>query len=163
MTCFNDRESPHPYLEIVENNSDSHAKVLTLKVHPPVINAFPLVRKPLETSLHLTKWSTTETKDVMDNFSSKIMTKKVFLLKSSTHQNGVVASSPSRNENLSSWRVPFSGFGEVQYISGYWEWIEDVLARNKETLERNKTYDAVFASFFTYDHNDNVLQAFCEN
>ncbi|KAF3665903.1 hypothetical protein FXO38_09312 [Capsicum annuum] len=119
MTCFNDRETPYPCLEIGENKLDSHAKALTLKVHHPVIGAFPLVRKPLKTSLHLTEWSMTETKDVMDNFSIKIMTEIVLLLKSSTHQNGVVASSPSRNGSLSSWHVPCSGFGEVRYTSGY--------------------------------------------
>ncbi|PHU20449.1 hypothetical protein BC332_11600 [Capsicum chinense] len=121
MTCFNDRETPYPCLKIVENKSDSHVKALTLKVHPPMIGAFPLVRKPLEISLHLTEWSMTKTKDVMDNFSSKIMTEMVLLLKSSTHQNGVVASSPSRNGSLSSWHVPYSGFGEVRYTSCYWE------------------------------------------
>ncbi|KAF3661326.1 hypothetical protein FXO37_12975 [Capsicum annuum] len=80
MTCFNDHETPYPYLEIVESKSDLHAKSLTLKVHPPLL-----------------------------------------------------------------------------------EWIEDVLTRNKETLERNKSYDAVFALLFTYDHTENVLQTFCEN
>ncbi|PHT58755.1 hypothetical protein CQW23_01118 [Capsicum baccatum] len=112
MTCFNDHEILYPSLEIVETKSSSHAKALTLKVHPPVIGAIPLNRKLLETSLHHTEWSMTETKDVMDNFLGKIVTKKVLLLKSSTHQNGVVTSSPSRNGSLSSWRVPPSGFGE---------------------------------------------------
>ncbi|KAF3618196.1 hypothetical protein FXO37_34292 [Capsicum annuum] len=98
----------------------------------------------------------------MDNFLGKILTEKVLRLKSSTHQNVVVASSPCCNGSLSSWCVPPSGFGEVRYTSGYWEWIEDVLARN-ETLERNKTCDAIFASLFTYDHNKNMLQAFYEN
>ncbi|KAH0641919.1 hypothetical protein KY285_032787 [Solanum tuberosum] len=68
-----------------------------------------------------------------------------------------------RDENLSSWCVPPFGFGEVRYTSGYWEWVEDVLARYKETLDNIKTYDAIFASMFTHDHNENVLQAFCEN
>ncbi|KAM3291849.1 hypothetical protein P3S67_020138 [Capsicum chacoense] len=121
MTGFNDHETSYPCLEIMENKSDSHAKALTLKFHPPVIGIFPLVRKPLETSLHLTEWSTMKTKDIMDNFSSKIMTKKVLLLKSSTHQNSVVTSYPSHNGSLSSWRVPYSGFREVRYTSGYWE------------------------------------------
>ncbi|PHT29338.1 hypothetical protein CQW23_31064 [Capsicum baccatum] len=114
MTGFNDCETPYPCLEIVENKSDSHAKALTLKVHPPMIGAFPLVRKPLETSLHLTEWSTMETMDVMDNFLGKIMTEKVILLKSSTHQNDVVAISPSHNGSLSSWRVPSYGFRAVR-------------------------------------------------
>ncbi|KAG5621546.1 hypothetical protein H5410_006764 [Solanum commersonii] len=68
-----------------ENKQHSRAKVLTLKVHPPVISAFPLLRKTLDTSHHLP------------------------------------------------WRVPSSGFGEVRYTSGYWEWVEDVLSRCKET------------------------------
>ncbi|PHU20156.1 hypothetical protein BC332_11307 [Capsicum chinense] len=114
MTCFNDRETPYSCLKIVERKSYSHAKSLTLKVHPLVIGAFPLVRKPLETSLHLTKLSMTKTKDVMDNFSGKIVIEKVLLSKSSTHQNVVVASSPSRNGSLSRWRVPPSDFGEVR-------------------------------------------------
>ncbi|KAH0669910.1 hypothetical protein KY285_024053 [Solanum tuberosum] len=114
---FSDRDAPHHCLEIVENKQHSRAKVLTLKVHPPVIGAFPLVRKMLDTSHHLP----------------------------------VV------------WCVPSSGFGEVRYTSGYWEWVEDVLARCKETLDNIKTDDVNFASMFTYDHNKNVLQAFCEN
>ncbi|PHT87438.1 hypothetical protein T459_09544 [Capsicum annuum] len=119
MTCFNNRETPYTCLEIVESNPNLHAKPLTSKVHPSMIGAFPLVRKSLETSLHLIEWSTIETKDIMDSFSIKIVTEKVLLLKSSTHQNVVVASSPSRNGSLSGWRVPPSGFREVRYASGY--------------------------------------------
>ncbi|KAH0696637.1 hypothetical protein KY290_014019 [Solanum tuberosum] len=116
---FSGRDAPYPCLEIVENKQHSRAKVLTLKVHPPVI----------------------ETKDVTDDFSGNVTTEKVLLLKSSTHQNVVVAVPPCRDEHLSSWRVPSSGFGEVCYTSGYWEWVEDVLARCKETLDNIKTYD----------------------
>ncbi|PHT76362.1 hypothetical protein T459_19884 [Capsicum annuum] len=118
MTCFNDHKIPYLCLEIVESKPDSHAKPLTLKVHPLVIGTFPPIRKPLETFHHLTEWLTTETKDVMDNVLGKIVTEKVLLLKSSTHQNVVVASSPSHNGSLSGWRVPPSGFGEVRYTSG---------------------------------------------
>ncbi|KAK4737611.1 hypothetical protein R3W88_001308 [Solanum pinnatisectum] len=54
---FSDRDAPYPCLEIMENKQHSRAKVLTLKVHPPVIGAFPLVRKTLDISLHLPEWS----------------------------------------------------------------------------------------------------------
>ncbi|KAF3625247.1 hypothetical protein FXO37_30968 [Capsicum annuum] len=148
MTCFNDRETPYPYFEIVESKPDSHAKPLTLKVHPPVIGAFPLVRNPLETYLHLTERSTTETKDVMDNFSSKIMTENVLLLKSSTHQNIVVASSPSHNWSLSSWRVPPSRFGEVISTSQCKEASSFVLATGKR---------GVRSSFFTLRNDDDLI------
>ncbi|KAH0647540.1 hypothetical protein KY290_033534 [Solanum tuberosum] len=50
---FSDRDAPYPCLEIMENKQHSRAKVLTLKVHLPVIRAFPLVRKMLDTSHHL--------------------------------------------------------------------------------------------------------------
>ena len=33
----------------------------------------------------------------------------------------------------------------------------------KDTSDNIKTDDAIFTSTFTYDHNENVLQAFCEN
>ncbi|KAH0636299.1 hypothetical protein KY289_036214 [Solanum tuberosum] len=102
-------------------------------------------------------------KDIMDNFSSKVTTETVLLLKSSTHQNVVAAIPPRLDENLSSWHVPPLGFGEVRYTSGYWEWVEDLLTRCKETLDKIKTYDVIFASMFTYDHNENVFQAFYEN
>ncbi|KAH0729706.1 hypothetical protein KY290_000839 [Solanum tuberosum] len=150
---FSDRDEPYPFLDIMENKQHSCAKVLTLKVHAPIIGTFPLVKKKLDTSHHLPEWSSTKTKDVTDNFSGNVTTEKVLLLKSSTHQNIVVAIPPRRDENLSSWRVPSSGFCEV----------EDVLACCKETSDNIKTYDAIFASMFTYDHNENVLQAFCEN
>ncbi|KAK4373198.1 hypothetical protein RND71_008582 [Anisodus tanguticus] len=104
---FSDRETPYPYLEIVDKKQNSHAKILTLKVHPPVIGAFPLVRKRLDTPLHLPEWSTTETKDIMDNFSGKVMTAEVPLFKSSTHQYDVIASSARRDENFSSWLCKF--------------------------------------------------------
>uniref|UniRef100_M1DSS0 Aminotransferase-like plant mobile domain-containing protein n=1 Tax=Solanum tuberosum TaxID=4113 RepID=M1DSS0_SOLTU len=83
---FSDQDAPHPCLEIVENKQHSRAKILTLKVHPPVIGAFPLVRKMLVTSHHLPEWSSTETKDSTDNFSGNVTTEKFLLLKSSTHQ-----------------------------------------------------------------------------
>ncbi|MCD9646308.1 hypothetical protein HAX54_036039 [Datura stramonium] len=54
-----------------------------------------------------------EMKDVMYNFSGKVMTEKVLILKSSPNQNVVVANPSHRDENLSSWHVPPSGFGEA--------------------------------------------------
>uniref|UniRef100_A0A3Q7I5H8 Aminotransferase-like plant mobile domain-containing protein n=1 Tax=Solanum lycopersicum TaxID=4081 RepID=A0A3Q7I5H8_SOLLC len=119
---FSDRDAPYPCLEIVENKQHARAKFLALKVHPPVIGAFPIIRKMLDTSHHLPEWSSTETEDVPDNFSFKVTTEKVLLLRSSTHQNVVVVIPPRRNEYLSSRRVPSSGFGEFRYTSGYWEW-----------------------------------------
>ncbi|PHU05019.1 hypothetical protein BC332_25841 [Capsicum chinense] len=122
MTYFNNRKTPYPCLEIMESNSDAYSKPLTSKFHPSMISAFPLVRKLLKTFLYLIEWSTIETKDFMDNFLGKIMTKKVILLKSSTHQNVVVASSPSCNGSLSGWPVPPSSYRKHLIGLGfYWD------------------------------------------
>ncbi|KAH0781743.1 hypothetical protein KY290_001341 [Solanum tuberosum] len=128
MMCFNDRETPYPCFEIMDDKQNSRSKALILKVHSPVIGVFPLVRKPMDIPIHLTEWSMTETNDGMYNFSGKVVTEKVLLVKSSTHQNIVSSSSLCRDENLTSWHVPLSCLGEVCYMSGYWEWVKDVLA-----------------------------------
>ena len=52
--------------------------------------------------------------------------------------------------------------GEYLCIPGYWEWTEDVLSKNGQTLNSACIRDAVFASLFTYDRNSNIIQAFCE-
>ncbi|MCD7459252.1 hypothetical protein HAX54_040452, partial [Datura stramonium] len=45
MTCFNDHEMPYPCLDIVDNERNSHAKTLTLKVHPLVTGVFQACNK----------------------------------------------------------------------------------------------------------------------
>ncbi|MCD7463114.1 hypothetical protein HAX54_049983 [Datura stramonium] len=52
--------------------------------------------------------------------------------------------------------------GEYYHIPGYWEWAEDKLGRSQEILIATDIYDIVYASFFTYDQNLDVLQAFCK-
>ncbi|MCD7455299.1 hypothetical protein HAX54_027768 [Datura stramonium] len=52
--------------------------------------------------------------------------------------------------------------GEYCHIPGYWEWAEDTLPKSQEALISIDIYDVVYASFFTYDGNSDVLQAFCE-
>ncbi|KAL0375610.1 UNVERIFIED_CONTAM: hypothetical protein Scaly_0678600 [Sesamum calycinum] len=52
--------------------------------------------------------------------------------------------------------------GEFRYTKGYWEWTEDVLSRCGDRLRHLKIYDAVYASLFTYDHNSDIVKAFCE-
>ncbi|KAL0362151.1 UNVERIFIED_CONTAM: hypothetical protein Scaly_1170300, partial [Sesamum calycinum] len=52
--------------------------------------------------------------------------------------------------------------GEFRYTKGYWEWTEDVLSRCGDRLRHLKIYDVVYASLFTYDHNSDIVKAFCE-
>ncbi|KAL0392971.1 UNVERIFIED_CONTAM: hypothetical protein Sradi_2519900 [Sesamum radiatum] len=42
------------------------------------------------------------------------------------------------------------------------EWTEDVLSRCGDRLHHLKIYDVVYASLFTYDHNSDIVKAFCE-
>ncbi|KAK4409474.1 hypothetical protein Sango_0020400 [Sesamum angolense] len=51
---------------------------------------------------------------------------------------------------------------EFRYTKGYWEWTEDVLSRYGDRLRHLKIYDVVYASLFTYDHNFDIVKAFCE-
>jgi hypothetical protein len=60
----------------------------------------------------------------------------------------------------SSWAHPFQYIGEFSYIPKYWEWLEDILSRNKKILTDAKIYGTVRASLFTYDRNVHVMQAF---
>ncbi|KAG5596076.1 hypothetical protein H5410_037308 [Solanum commersonii] len=74
-------------------------------------------------------------KDIMDNSSGKVTPAKNFFLNSSTHQN-VVATIL-----LAVIRVLAAGVFLLLDL-----WVEDVLARCKETLDNIKTDDAIFAS-----------------
>ncbi|KAH0737790.1 hypothetical protein KY290_036495 [Solanum tuberosum] len=52
--------------------------------------------------------------------------------------------------------------GEYHCIPGYWEWTEDVLRKNGQSLNNAYFRDAIFASLFTYDRNSSTIQVFCE-
>ncbi|KAL0298651.1 UNVERIFIED_CONTAM: hypothetical protein Sradi_6524900 [Sesamum radiatum] len=60
------------------------------------------------------------------------------------------------------WDGDLCFIGEFRYTKGYWEWTEDVLSRCGDRLRHLKIYDAVYASLFTYDHNSDIVKAFCE-
>nr|XP_009788176.1 PREDICTED: uncharacterized protein LOC104236031 [Nicotiana sylvestris]XP_009788177.1 PREDICTED: uncharacterized protein LOC104236031 [Nicotiana sylvestris] len=159
---FHDHNKPHPHIEIMSDEQNQSDKVLTLEVHPPVIGSFPLVRKLPAASLHLTEWWIREAKDVMGEFSGEVTNMKVPILKFATHREVAPSEFSHRDGCFHTWNVPPSGFGKVRDTPGYWEWVEDVLPHHKFFLEDLKVYDAIYASLFTYDYNDNVLQAFCE-
>ncbi|MCD9643226.1 hypothetical protein HAX54_030486 [Datura stramonium] len=130
---FHDSKTPHPQLEIVSDRGDPHARILTLE----------------------------EKINVLD--SNKVLNTTAFLLKSSTHNEEASATCPKvSEEGLATWSYPQFVFGEFRYTTCYWEWVEDVLSRNKEVLDRVKVYETIFTSLFTYDINENVLRAFCE-
>ncbi|KAK4400533.1 hypothetical protein Sango_1159400 [Sesamum angolense] len=65
-------------------------------------------------------------------------------------------------EGDAKWDVDLRFIREFRYTKGYWEWTEDVLSRCGDRLCHIKIYDAVYASLFTYDHNSDIVKAFCE-
>ncbi|KAG5600336.1 hypothetical protein H5410_031706 [Solanum commersonii] len=103
-----------------------------------------------------------ETKDLMENFSSKATRMKVSLLKSKIHHNVASSKSSHSDGSFDNWSVPSFKFGNVYGTPSYWEWVEDTLPRHKEILELIKVYDVVYTSLFTYNYDDNILFAFCE-
>ncbi|KAL0339282.1 UNVERIFIED_CONTAM: hypothetical protein Sangu_1450300 [Sesamum angustifolium] len=65
-------------------------------------------------------------------------------------------------EGDAKWDGDLHFTGEFRYTKGYWEWTEDVLSRYGDRLRHLKIYNAVYASLFTYDHNSDIVKAFCE-
>ncbi|PHT95553.1 hypothetical protein T459_03435 [Capsicum annuum] len=92
MVNFRDQTSSYPLLEIANDERYSPASVLTLKVHPSVIGAFPLDRGSPDMSLHQDKWSTKEEIDVLD--FNKVINTTAFVLDSSTHDKEFAATYP---------------------------------------------------------------------
>jgi len=48
------------------------------------------------------------------------------------------------------------------FIPCYWEWLEDVLGRNKERLVEWRLYHGLYASLFSYDMSANIFKSFYE-
>ncbi|KAL0287357.1 UNVERIFIED_CONTAM: hypothetical protein Scaly_2767300 [Sesamum calycinum] len=65
-------------------------------------------------------------------------------------------------EGDAKWDGDIRFTGEFRYTKGYWEWTKHVLSRCGDRLRHLKIYDVVYASLFTYDHNSDIVKAFCE-
>ncbi|KAL0416487.1 UNVERIFIED_CONTAM: hypothetical protein Slati_3480600 [Sesamum latifolium] len=58
--------------------------------------------------------------------------------------------------------MTISNLPEGSITPKYWKWTEDVLSHCGKRLRFINAYDAVYASLFTYDHNFDIIKAFCE-
>ncbi|KAL0451373.1 UNVERIFIED_CONTAM: hypothetical protein Slati_1115400 [Sesamum latifolium] len=67
-----------------------------------------------------------------------------------------------RNVGDAKWDGDLQFTRDFHYTKGYWEWTEDVLSRCGKRLCLINAYDAIYASLFTYDHNSDIIKAFCE-
>ncbi|KAL0311582.1 UNVERIFIED_CONTAM: hypothetical protein Sangu_2452900 [Sesamum angustifolium] len=135
-----------------------------LAVYAPIIggrNVNPWPR--LTNSSHLSEWcqETSLSKNV-----------KVWILRANHHEPPrhqpsddfahLCTLGRSIIEGDAKWDSDLRFTGKFCYTKGYWEWTEDVLSRCGDRLHHLKIYDAVYASLFTYDHNSDIVKAFCE-
>ena len=59
-------------------------------------------------------------------------------------------------EVLSRW------LGNLFFIEGYWEWVEEVLDWHDGFLKRCKLYEVIFASLFSCAYHTSIIKVFCE-
>ena len=131
---------------------------MKLPIHKPLIGSFTDTWPKPNGFLTLFNWTLTATRD---NDS------KVFL-RSALHKI-----SPGHSKEFSTlgriiifdkarWCSTLKIYGEFFFILNYWEWIEDVLSHNYETLKKVCIYKVVYAFLFTYDQNSDIFWVFCE-
>ena len=161
MLFFKDSKiGQEPALFICKKKGGKDAKATTLIVHPPIIGRFSERWGRNSYPFNLSKWSQVVPSDGSFNLETTI-------LLASHHKN--VAKSKSYNTlgweiiaKRADWDFFFSLNEGFSYFSLYWDWLEDVLGQCKHLLDVTHLYNAVFASLFTYDYDENLMKAFCE-
>ncbi|KAL0340424.1 UNVERIFIED_CONTAM: hypothetical protein Sradi_4559200 [Sesamum radiatum] len=166
MVYFKDKSSSSGeyHLIILDNQNQPLEKGTMLAVYAPLIggrNVSPWPR--LTNSSPLSEWcqETSLSKNV-----------KAWILRANHHEPlrhqlsddfaHLCTLGRSIIEGAAKWDGDLRFTGEFRYTKGYWEWTEDVLSRCGDRLRHLKIYDAVYASLFTYDHNSDIVKAFCE-
>ena len=92
---------------------------------------------------------------------------RAWSLRTSLHKN-TIESGPLRTicrhiiSSETRWGTIFRTNSEFGYTPYYWEWLEDVLYCSKNTLIKAQIFEAVLASLYTYDRNNDIIRAFCE-
>ncbi|KAI3458828.1 hypothetical protein Pfo_015491 [Paulownia fortunei] len=160
MVYFKDIFSPSRvrHLAILDDESQPMEKGIILEVHTPLIGRYAKPWPKLTNPLYLAEWS----REIPLSKNSK-----VWALQATHHQ---LSNEPTPLpilghhiiEGKAKWVDAIQFAGEFHYIKGYWEWTEDILSRCEHKLLAAQIYDSVYASLFTYDHNSDIIKAFCE-
>ncbi|KAL0313574.1 UNVERIFIED_CONTAM: hypothetical protein Sradi_5756700 [Sesamum radiatum] len=140
MVYFKDKSSPsgEHHLIILDDQHQSVEKGTILKVYTPLIGGRNVSLWPrLTNSFYLDEWS----QEVSLSKSIKAWTLRATHHELPRHQQ-------------SNGLAPLRTLGHSI--------IEDVLSRCGKRLRLINVYDAVYASLFTYDHNFDIIKAFCE-
>ncbi|KAF7152593.1 hypothetical protein RHSIM_Rhsim01G0078000 [Rhododendron simsii] len=167
LALFNDHSiDDHQFLSISYEGA-APATQVDLWVHDPAIGALALDWDLSPDSHHLSRWYTESSRELFNHGKSTFISGDALLLRSSLHKKNndserfLLLGDRIINGDAK-WGNTTPQFGEISFIDGYWEWLEDVLARNKDMLTSAKIYDVVFASLFTYVRNTNLIRSFCE-
>ncbi|KAL0313205.1 UNVERIFIED_CONTAM: hypothetical protein Sradi_5719800 [Sesamum radiatum] len=166
MVYFKDKSSPsgERHLIILYDQHQPIEKGTMLAVYAPLVggkNVSPWLR--LTNSFHLDKWS----QEVWLSKNIKAWTLRATHHELPRHQQSNDLA-PLRTlghsivEGDAKWDGDLQFTEEFHYTKGYWEWTEDVLSRCGKRLRLINAYNAVYASLFTYDHNSDIIKAFCE-
>ncbi|KAH0655485.1 hypothetical protein KY285_030367 [Solanum tuberosum] len=149
--------SQFKYLIVGTEGSTVETKIL---VHDSFVGRYVDPWPQLRNTLHMRSW--TSKYDHKSNKASKAW----YLEKPNPQRTNIAStlSNLSRHMILEElrWGDNIVLEGEYHCIPGNWEWTEDVLSKNGQSLNNACISDAVFASLFTYDRNSNIIQAFCE-
>ncbi|KAH7841563.1 hypothetical protein Vadar_031568 [Vaccinium darrowii] len=167
MALFSDHLIEGRQILSIGYEGDESVTQVDVLVYDPAIGALSPRWHLSDDSSHPEEWHSESTKELFDQEKSVTISANALLLRSSLHKKD------NSSEHFlllgdriingdAKWGSSTPQFGEISFIEGYWEWLEDVLARNKGTLTDAKIYDAVFASLFTYDRNTNLIRSFCE-
>lgn len=159
-----DVDGPRKHIIITDRWSGFRIKSLSLDVQELGFGDLASAVPGLTNIYHITKWSSTNIREVI-TLSSSSSSKMVCLLSSTTHgadsgPHEFLLPFGIKNMDKSSLTVHPSNFGETTYTRSYWEWTEYILAKHRRTLMEAHVYDAVYASLFTYDRCENVMRAF---
>ncbi|KAL0395515.1 UNVERIFIED_CONTAM: hypothetical protein Slati_4517700 [Sesamum latifolium] len=167
MVYFKDKSSHsgEHHLIILDDQHQSVEKGTILAVYTPLVscrNVSPWPR--LTNSFYLDEWS----QEVSLSRNVKAWTLRATHHELPHHQQSndlapLRALDRSIVESDAKWDGDLQFTREFHYTKGYWEWTEDVLSPVcGKRLHLINAYDAVYASLFTYDHNFDIIKAFCE-
>ena len=161
MVIFKDfSSSDKKYLVVTKESNDAKEADISMLVERPIIGRFAGWWPELKDSRDIVEW----TYDVSRNSdsSSRAWSLHSSLHKNTTESHYLVTLGRRIISGGTRWGTLFKINGEWSYIPLYWEWLEDVLFRSRQILNKAHIYDVVSASLYTYDQNVDVMRAFCK-
>ena len=152
-------------LTILDREDDPIEECVTLHVDMPT--PLPSRRSLLHNYLADSCWSVESTHDIQTS-DGVISTLRVLKLSSPLFASSIPSqgATPLLRHRIMdgtlSWGNFSRRFSDNFFIPCYWEWLEEVLSRNKDRLMEWRLYDRLYASLFSYDISLIVFKVFWE-